>query len=306
MGPSLSDLLRCPSCASPFRETGPSILECGCLACPVLSGIPVLLDEPFARRALAALRKGGEAEALAVALAHYVPIPGLAARIARKAGWLPLGRARGLVADADLSFRDAAAALGRAREADYFVDRSSQDPFRAGKALLDAAPPGPALDVGCGAGHLAAACRGRLVVGLDRNFPLLYLARRFVHPSGLFVCVDACRALPYAEGAFAAALSMDVFQYLPDRERVAAEMDRVTRRDGRVILSHLRNRRPESPFESPSLPPEAYARMFPSRPARFWPEEAWTRGAPPSSDTPPSAINAGRPYVLVAGPRPSP
>jgi SAM-dependent methyltransferase len=261
---------------------------------PVLAGIPVLVDDPFARRAATAGK-----DALVVALAHFMPPSGLAGRIARRLGRLPIDRARRLAADAALPFPEAAAALGRGREAEYFATRATQDPFRAGRALLEAAPPGPALDVGCGAGHLEAACRGRTVVGLDRNFPLLYLARRFVHPDGLFVCADACRPLPFADGAFAATFSMDVFQYLPRREEAAREMDRLTRRDGRVILTHLRDRKGEAPHEMPSLAPEAYGRFFASRTPRFYAEDAWLGSAIPEP-VPPGTLDATRPYVLVA------
>ena len=292
---TILEFLRCPACAKPFREARGSALECGCRTVPVLAGIPVFVDDPFARRAASA----GE-DALAVALAHFIPPAGLAARIARRAGWLPLGRARRLIADATLPFPDAATALDRGREAAYFSTRATQDPCRAGKALLDAAPPGPALDVGCGAGHLEAACADRAVIGMDRNFPLLYLARRFVHPSGLFVCADACRPLPFADGAFAASFSMDVFQYLPERERAAGEMDRVTRRDGQVILSHLRNPRPDAVHEVPPLPPDAYARMLASRAPRFYPESSWVSGAP--RPVAPAEIDPDRPFVLVGGP----
>jgi len=299
-GQSVLEFLRCPACAAPFRETRPSILECGCRACPVLAGIPVLVDDPFARRAAAEVRKGRGEDALAVALAHFFPAPSLAARIARRAGWLPIDRARQLILDSTLTFQDAAEALDRGREAAYFSGRSTQEPFRVGRALLHEAPPGPALDVGCGAGHLEAACPGRPLVGLDRNFPQLYLARRFVHPQGLFVCADACRPFPFPDGAFAATFSMDVFQYLRERERAAAEMDRVTRRDGQVILSHLRNRRAELSYEVPSLAPEAYARLLPSRVARFYPESAWLSPSP--QPAPAANIDAERPFVLVAGP----
>jgi SAM-dependent methyltransferase len=295
--PSILDCLRCPSCREPFRESVPSLLQCSCRTAPVLAGIPILLDASFALDALRELRSGRGERALSRALAAFAPPRSVVERIARRLGRVPARRIGDLLRDPGLTFESAAEALGRAREASYFAGRPDQRPFAVGRSLLEAAPSGPVLDLGCGAGHLAAACPGRVVVGLDASFPLLYLARRFVHPSGLFVCADACRPLPFAEGAFAAAFSMDVFQYLPARDRTAVEMDRVTRADGRVILSHLRDRLEHSPHEAPSLPPRAYADFFASREVSFCSEEA---GSLPAG---PERIDPARPYALVAGKR---
>src|SRR5205085_7327911 len=123
---------------------------------------------------------------------------------------------------------------------------------------------GPILDLGCGAGHLVSALTKRipkgLIVGLDLNYTLLYLARRFLAPGALLVCADASARLPFCDGAFEAVLSADVFQYLPDLTITAAELLRVTR--GPILLSHLWTPEPSRPA---GRPPGQYLDLFAAR-----------------------------------------
>ena len=91
------------------------------------------------------------------------------------------------------------------------------------------------LDVGSGLGDLAAAAaaRGARVTGCDLAEGMVAAARER-HPGIEFVQGDV-EALPFADGEFDAVLAAFVVNHVPDPERAAAELTRVSR--GRVALA---------------------------------------------------------------------
>ncbi len=106
--------------------------------------------------------------------------------------------------------------------------------------LLDAAGVGAGtavLDVGCGHGDLcaAAAARGAQPTGVDLAEGMVDAARA-AHPDLTFRVADA-EALPFDDGAFAAALGAFVVNHLPHPERGAAELARVVAPGGRVAVA---------------------------------------------------------------------
>jgi len=109
--------------------------------------------------------------------------------------------------------------------------------------LLDwlAVPPGARwLDVGCGTGALSRTILDRAapetVTGVDASAGFVqHAAARVADPRASFRVGDA-QALPFDDGAFAAAVSGLVLNFVPAPTRMAAEMRRVTRRDGVVAL----------------------------------------------------------------------
>ena len=109
--------------------------------------------------------------------------------------------------------------------------------------LLDwlAVPPGARwLDVGCGTGALSRTILDRAapetVTGVDASSGFVqHAAARVADPRASFRVGDA-QALPFDDGAFGAAVSGLVLNFVPAATRMAAEMRRVTRRDGVVAL----------------------------------------------------------------------
>jgi SAM-dependent methyltransferase len=93
------------------------------------------------------------------------------------------------------------------------------------------------LDVGCGLGDLAAAAaaRGAYATGTDLAEGMLKAARAR-HPALEFVLADG-EALPFDDGSFDATVAAFVINHMPDPERGAAEMVRVTRPRGRVATA---------------------------------------------------------------------
>lgn len=94
-----------------------------------------------------------------------------------------------------------------------------------------------ALDVGTGAGALAFALAPlvRDVVGLDPVPELLALARERARPNTEFVEGDGT-ALPFPDGAFDLAGTHRTLHHVAQPERVVAELARVTRPGGRVLV----------------------------------------------------------------------
>jgi SAM-dependent methyltransferase len=253
------ELFACPSCRGPLTRD-PETLRCACAAWPVVDGIPIFT--PWAKN-----RRFSLEEVLA---RHRPPVEGLPAKILRRL-FPGTGRIYDAVTRRDATFLGLAAALGRTADLDYFRYRFSDLSFLSTAALLTPLSQGPVLDLGCGAGHLARALSQRIprgmIVGLDLSFTLLYLARRFVAPSALFVCADASAPLPFRDGAFEAALCADTFNYLPDRAASARELLRVVK--GPLLLSRLadpsfRGRGAQEPLE-----PDAYLSMFAPRGPRL-------------------------------------
>ena len=88
----------------------------------------------------------------------------------------------------------------------------------------------PVLDVGCGTGLDALALSA---TGVDRSRAMCDRARS----RGADVAVADATMLPFAEASFAGVRADRVFQHLEDPEAGLAELVRVTRPGGRVVIA---------------------------------------------------------------------
>jgi SAM-dependent methyltransferase len=119
---------------------------------------------------------------------------------------------------------------------EHFMGRWSA---RLAKPFLEFAgvrPGDRVLDVGCGTGtlSLASAEHGATVVGMDASESYLEGARRRrSHTNVTYERGDACH-LQYLSGSFDGCVSTLTIDVIPEVDLVAAEMRRVTRRDGVV------------------------------------------------------------------------
>jgi ubiquinone/menaquinone biosynthesis C-methylase UbiE len=125
--------------------------------------------------------------------------------------------------------------------------RLGYDRFAAARCVAEAAGDlvGPALDVGTGKGLLAVALaqRGLEVVSVDVDAEDSELAAGLAGEAGLdgrirFLLQDA-RALPFPDGAFGCAAMMDVLHHLDDARPVLAEMARVVRPEGTIVVAEF-------------------------------------------------------------------
>lgn len=97
------------------------------------------------------------------------------------------------------------------------------------------------LDVGCGTGAFAARLVARHpmqhVVGVDVSEGMLAEARRKLgHAPGAAFVRAAADALPFDAAAFDIVVSASALHYFPDPARALAEMHRVLRPGGRVVV----------------------------------------------------------------------
>lgn len=98
------------------------------------------------------------------------------------------------------------------------------------------------LDVACGTGNLTipAARTGAIVTGVDIATNLLEQARSRALTGQLAVRFDEGDAerLPYPDGSFDVVISMFGVMFAPQPEKAAAELYRVCRPGGRVVLAN--------------------------------------------------------------------
>ncbi len=94
------------------------------------------------------------------------------------------------------------------------------------------------LDVGCGTGALSASILDhadpRETVGIDPSPGFIAYAQEHVRDSRARFETGDAQALPFPDGAFDAAVSGLVLNFVPDPDRAVREMTRVTRPEGAV------------------------------------------------------------------------
>ena len=109
-------------------------------------------------------------------------------------------------------------------------------------ARMQIVPGSRMLDVGCGAGQIAipAARNGIEVTGVDIATNLIEHARTRAAEEGLSIQFDEGDAeqLPYPDASYDTVVSLIGAMFAPRPERVAAELVRVCRPGGRIIMAN--------------------------------------------------------------------
>jgi SAM-dependent methyltransferase len=280
------------------------VLACHCGRYPLVAGIPVLAKGPIHPSQCAPgdiirmIEAGRHRDALVALLsradtvASMAPLPGLSmvpglgrlrrfaqrrarARRRRRAEELLIDGARRITAWEVFDFYFRQPGAGRADAFDYFAYRFGQPRHLATLALaaLIREPKGPVLDLACGFGHimhtLIRRAGGQFVVGVDRSFFVLYAAKTWLAPEGSYVCCDADRALPFADGTFAAAVCADAFHDFAYKTTCIRELRRVVGTGGVIMLAGLRNRHLHPSHKGHCLPPEGYQGLLAGVPGRL-------------------------------------
>jgi len=121
-----------------------------------------------------------------------------------------------------------------------YVGRWSRLVAREFLAWLDAPPGLDWLDIGCGTGVLTEAiaeqCAPERLAGIDASEGFLDLARqRLMNTAAELAQADA-QDLPFPDAEFDRVVSGLMLNFVPEKERAAAEMERVARSGGEVAL----------------------------------------------------------------------
>jgi SAM-dependent methyltransferase len=105
--------------------------------------------------------------------------------------------------------------------------------------LFDGLSPGRAVDVACGTGrHLARLAElGHQVVGVDRSPEMLVVARQRMPHAPLWL--GAMERLPVRSASSDLTVCSLAIEHEPDPEPVVADLARVTRVGGRVLISDV-------------------------------------------------------------------
>jgi SAM-dependent methyltransferase len=95
------------------------------------------------------------------------------------------------------------------------------------------------LDAGCGSGPLFSALRdrGAIVTGIDASAGMLELARRRLGADADLRVADLAGPLPFPDDAFDDVIASLVLHYLEDWGPTLAELRRVLRSGGRLLVS---------------------------------------------------------------------
>ena len=270
------------------------VLTCYCGHYPVVDGIPILKKgvigtaSQTAEEVIALIRAGQHREALLAMIVPPAPTPtwfrfvppvmgvwrlqGLvqqrAARVWREQVATVLQEHKGQMTACnlfDLYFRQSRQWMdGYA----YFAFRFGQPRHLVALSLttLVRHPQKPVLDLACGCGHLTRSlvsqAQGQQVIGVDRNFFLLHVARHWIAPQAEYVCCEADAALPFPDGAFATAFCSDAFHYFVNKAIIVRELKRLTRDDGCIVLATVRNSKVQHQHACLPLPPEGCQGLF--------------------------------------------
>jgi SAM-dependent methyltransferase len=95
------------------------------------------------------------------------------------------------------------------------------------------------LDAGCGSGPLFEALRGRgaIVTGFDSSTTMVELARQRLGDTAALQVADIGSPLPFPDGTFDDVIASLVLHYLEDWTTPLAELRRVLRPGGRLIMA---------------------------------------------------------------------
>jgi len=285
-------ILSCECSEFPVVGGIPILKRSGPITVQKDSEVDVLRYHPRVETILGLIRTGDSERALNLLL---TPPRRVATRVRR---WLP-GRPRSLRALLERRLSDpsrrAARAVGRLRAGgsameafdlylrrfrmwpaelyNHYALRFGQPRHLAGLSLASLLPtsPRPILDLACGFGHLlhfwSLRNGGHPLIGLDRYFPRLFIAKRWMAPRADFVYADADRALPFRKASLSGVFCSDALHYFVERAQAAREAERVVDASGLVVIARAGNSL-VAPREGHELTPEGYLRIFSDLPGR--------------------------------------
>lgn len=115
--------------------------------------------------------------------------------------------------------------------------------------ILDLLKPVPGeiiLDAGCGTGVFTCdmLSGGANIVGLDISFPMLHRAREKSGGYPFSPVSGDIASLPFREGSFDKAVSITAIEFIEDARSAVAELFRVTKKGGVIVVANLNSLSP--------------------------------------------------------------
>ena len=341
MRTSTLELLRCPRSGAPLEleahERDGVEIDAGLLRgpagdYPILAGIPILLDDP-GEQVVSLVRARDHATATAVAVARGLShsrldplVPGLLALRPTR----PLGRWLAGVRDRAVAARAGRALAAAATDPDpllrfahlenrqpnvegyrYFRYRLGLPRHLVALGAVGAVRPDdrPVVEVGCGAGHLtwqlARSFAPRPVLGIEREFHLLWSAHHHIAPEAEVLCGDAT-AVPLADAACSLGVAVDVLSFVRAKTVAVRELRRVVGEDGGLVLTSLINQSADHEFAGDPLPPSAWVGLVDPLPNAAFADRTvldsyLARHRPPPGGDGPDVLAAARTITVLAG-----
>jgi SAM-dependent methyltransferase len=159
-------------------------------------------------------------------------------------GWPVLRHVDPRLIPNDLWYRTESRAFFGIRAASWDAKFGDDLPVYA-RAIVEAglAVGGVAVDVGCGTGRALPALREAtgpegVVIGLDHTPQMLAAARDRAATCAARLLLADARRLPFADATVDALFAAGLVNHLPDLDAGLAELARVTRLGGRLVLFH--------------------------------------------------------------------
>lgn len=157
----------------------------------------------------------------------------------------------------------------------YFINRFGQPRHLVALSLMTLieSPRKPVLDFGCGFGHLTHHLPRRVghqpIIGADREFIRLYVAKNFLAPDALYVCCDGDASLPFINEFFWVAYTSDTLYMVTNKVVCSREIQRVTDSDGLIVVAGIRNRMVEPQKYPDAMSYHTYGELFDPLPHRI-------------------------------------
>ena len=145
----------------------------------------------------------------------------------------------------DFYFENGGTALKNAR--DYYKYRFGQPRHLVSLSLsmMISSKEKPILDLACGMGHITRGIVNthpdHVVIGIDKSFFNLYLAKRWIAPKAEYVYCNADRRLPFADDYFSAVLCSNSFHFFHNKSGCTCELERIISDTGIIILTAVRH-----------------------------------------------------------------
>jgi len=131
----------------------------------------------------------------------------------------------------------------------------------------------PVVEIGCGFGHMTREIlkhvNNSFVVGIDKSFYALYVAKTMVATKAEFICYDVNNGIPFEDDASYAIVAVDGIHYVEQKFHIIHEMKRVISTDGVIMLISSRNANVKFDKAGIPLTPEGYKTLLGNIPNRI-------------------------------------